>query len=137
MMKIDAGRVDVDVTIAPRRQLLEIERFILEDVGQLDRLPAAPSFPRKLRQFIEDLGGKAPPPAATANDARDEWLYKQCRKLTAYSSIIRALAKKTKWAQIDSIQGVRKAAARYAKFRNLPTIPSRQPGRRRAKNVNR
>jgi len=129
-MKIEAGRVDVDVTIAPRRQLLEIERFILEDVGQLDRLPAPPSYQRKLRQFIEDLGGKAPPPAATANDTRDEWLYDLAMKTVAWGTIRMRLAKKPKsWERIDSDNGVKKAARAYARRHGLPIPPTRKAGR--------
>lgn len=130
LMKIGAGHVDVDVTIAPRRQLLEIERFILEDVGQLDRLPAPPSFPRKLRQFIEDLGGKALLPAATANDARDEWLYDLAMKTVAWGTIRMRLAKKPKsWERIDSDNGVKKAARAYAHRHGLPVPPPRKAGR--------
>jgi len=73
-------------------------------------------------------------PAATANDARDKWLYEQCCKLIRYSAIVRALNEKKKWAgEIDSPQGVKRAANRYAAAHSLPLIPSRQPGRRHAK----
>jgi hypothetical protein len=80
--------------------------------------------------------GMATLPAATANDARDKWLYEQCCKLVIYSSIVRALAKKKKWEPIESIQGIKNAANRYAEAHALPVIPSRQPGRTRKNNVN-
>ena len=52
------------------------------EVGRCVKKPSpAPADPRML-------------PAATANDARDKWLYEQCCKLVAYSAIIRALAEK-------------------------------------------
>lgn len=75
--------------------------------------------------------------ALTANNDRDKWLYEQCCKLVTYSTIRNRLEKKsggkTKWEPIDSDQGVRQAANRYAKSNHLPPIPSRQPGRKPAK----
>lgn len=47
--------------IAPRRVLQDIGRFLRDDVGQLDRLPASLSILRKLDALIEDVGGKTPP----------------------------------------------------------------------------
>ena len=72
---------------------------------------------------------KAASTATTANDTRDKWLYDQCCKIVEYETICLRLAQKKKWAAIDSVQGVRSAAQRYAKRHDLPDIPSRQPGR--------
>lgn len=69
------------------------------------------------------------PQPATANDARDKWIYDQCCELIAYDTIRTRLAKKTAWELIETAQGIKAAAKRYAKSRNLPPIPSRQPGR--------
>ena len=49
-----------DETIAPRAVLAEIQRFLLNDVGEdLESVPAPPSMLRKLDGLIEDLSGKA------------------------------------------------------------------------------
>jgi hypothetical protein len=69
-------------------------------------------------------------PAVTANDARDKWLYDECCKAVKYETIKRQLAEKKGWEPLDSIQGIKLAANRYAKAHDLSSIPSRQPGRR-------
>jgi hypothetical protein len=54
----------LDETIAPRALLVEIARFVSQDVGEdLESLPAPPSMLRKLDELIEDLGGKSKQPA--------------------------------------------------------------------------
>jgi hypothetical protein len=62
----------LDEAIAPRVKLAEIQGFILNDVGLLDRLPVPPSIPRRLAEFIEDLGGRAPKRRAVLMIAEDE-----------------------------------------------------------------
>ena len=49
---------DMPALIAPRRVLQDIGRFLRDEVGHLDRLPAPPSILNKLDMLIEDLGGK-------------------------------------------------------------------------------
>ena len=44
----------LDVSLAPRRTLEELDHFLLFDVGQLDRLPAPRSILRKLHESIKD-----------------------------------------------------------------------------------
>jgi len=77
---------------------------------------------------LEDSKGSTT--ATTANDERDKWLYEQCCKLVKYETIISRLSKKTKWEPIDTPQGIKDAANRYADRHNLPSIPFRQPGRK-------
>jgi hypothetical protein len=61
------------------------------------------------------------------SEARDKWIYEECCRGTAYDRIAIILKKKPKgWARIDSKQGVRNAAIRYAKRHKLPDIPKRQ-----------
>ncbi len=69
------------------------------------------------------------PIAATANDARDKWLYDQCLALVKYGTIIRQLSNKTEWEPIGSVKGIKNAANRYANSHLLPLIPPRQHGR--------
>ncbi len=87
----------------------------------------------RLRRAGQPDNGSVETPAATANDARDKWLYQQCCKLTKYSTVIEKLAHKAKWEPISNHQGIKTAAGRYATAHNLPPIPGRQPGRPRAK----
>lgn len=72
-------------------------------------------------------------PAATAYDRRNKWLYKQCCKFIAYSTILRRLSTKKGGEAITSIQGIKQAANSYAKLHNLPPIPRRQSGRKASK----
>lgn len=54
----------LDFTIAPRRTLQDLQKFLLEQVGQVDRLPE-PSILPLLDQWIERMGGQpAKPPDA-------------------------------------------------------------------------
>ncbi len=59
---------------------------------------------------------------------RDKWLYEQCCAGVAFQTIVNRLKKKN-WELIETVQGVKKAAARYAKLHDLPEIPKRQSGR--------
>jgi hypothetical protein len=109
---------DVDAGVAARRRprMIRLPIF-LRQASAIERLRPHAAKP-------------STPLAATGNDARDKWLYEQCKKPTIKLETIKNnLAKKTKWAYIDSIQGIRLAANRYAKRHGLPNIPSRQPGR--------
>jgi hypothetical protein len=62
-------------------------------------------------------------------EARDRWIYNSCRKKLPYKEIVRTLKERavTKgWESIQSIQGVREAAIKYAERHHLPPIPNRQ-----------
>src|SRR5262249_16708895 len=52
--------------------------------------------------------------------ARDKWIYDRCVKGIPYAKIRAQLKKKTNWDQIESEQGIRQAALRYAERKNLP-----------------
>lgn len=68
--------------------------------------------------------------ALTAAEERDRWIYTECRKGTPYEGIIRQLRRKPDdWERIESAQGIRSAAQRYAKKHRLPEPETRQPGR--------
>ena len=74
------------------------------------------------------------PREANPNDARDEWIYEECCKLVSYTTIIIWLKGKPKsWEPINSPQGIKAAANRYAKRHGLDPIPKRYPGRRKTK----
>jgi hypothetical protein len=67
---------------------------------------------------------------ATANDARDKWLYEQAMKLVAWGTIQRRLnAKPKSWERIESDNGIKRAAFAYAKRHELPEPPPRKSGR--------
>lgn len=62
-------------------------------------------------------------------EARDKWIYQQCIKGTDYENIKINLERKCttkKWEPIDSIQGIRQAAIRYAKRQGLPEPAKRK-----------
>jgi len=68
--------------------------------------------------------------AAEPRDARGEWIYNEACKGTSLGTIARRLKKKpATWARIDTPQGIRRAAQRFAKKHNLPLPPPRQSGR--------
>jgi len=88
--------------------------------------------PNKIEPYLRCDGvAKIKQPAITTNDARDKWIYQKCVALVPYASIVRQLKEKAKWELIDSIQGIKLAAKRYAERNCLPPIPSRQPGRKK------
>ena len=65
-----------------------------------------------------------------ATEARDKWIYDQCKKGTVFSTIINRLSKRPKsWGRIGSVQGIKDAAKRYANRHNLPLPPRRKRGR--------
>jgi hypothetical protein len=64
-------------------------------------------------------------------EARDKWIYQQCCKgnempLDKIVAELKRCASKRRWRVINSIQGIRIAAARYAKRHGLKAPPSRQ-----------
>jgi len=65
-----------------------------------------------------------------ATEARNKWLYGQCRDLVPYASIVFGLKEKAEWDPIESFSGIKRAANAYAARKGLPAIPRRQRGRR-------
>jgi len=62
-------------------------------------------------------------------EARDQWLYRQCTRGVPYKEIKAALnarCAEKRWGKVTSIQGIRKAAHRYAAAHRLPQPPSRR-----------
>jgi hypothetical protein len=62
-------------------------------------------------------------------EARDQWIYRLCCRGLAHKKIIGQLSvrcPKEGWDMIDSIQGVRVAAIRYAERHDLPKPASRK-----------
>jgi len=64
-------------------------------------------------------------------EARDQWIYQQCckGKEMPYCNIIaelKRIAPQKGWELIESVQGIRSAAARYAARNNKGPIPNRQ-----------
>jgi hypothetical protein len=83
-----------------------------------------------LRLLAENVASdKTTTTNSTANDDRDYWIYGQCFAMVKYPAIAARLRKKKKWEPIDTENGIKVAAQRYAKRHELPPIPRRQPGR--------
>ena len=62
--------------------------------------------------------------------ARNKWIYEECRKAKAYSSIINRLKAKPKtWERIGTPNGIKYAAKAYADRHQLAAPPERQRGR--------
>jgi hypothetical protein len=83
-----------------------------------------------LRFFRRALPGKTPRGTDKKQTARDKWIYNECRKGTTYRKIIAELKRQItsgkEWYLIESVQGVRSAAHRYADAHNLPRPERRQ-----------
>ena len=63
-------------------------------------------------------------------DDRDEWIYEQCMSGRAYKAIIAALkGNPQSWERIESVNGIKAAANRYARRKGVLPPPTRQPGR--------
>ena len=63
-------------------------------------------------------------------ERRDKWIYHECMKSTPYQTIAIRLKKKPKnWPRIGSVNGIKRAAERYAERHSLPKPPARQAGR--------
>jgi len=74
-----------------------------------------------------------PKPISTQSpkEQRDKWIYNECIKGTPYQTIVIRLNKKPKkWSRIESVNGVKMAAKRYAERHSLPMPHARQSGRR-------
>ena len=68
-----------------------------------------------------------------ATEARNKWLYDQCCKVVAYTTIEKQLRKKPpSWDRLG-VNGIKRAANAYAKRHGLPPIPTRQNGRPKKK----
>jgi hypothetical protein len=96
------------------------------------------------RSLIDLVGGTATRVGTTSNqapvqrnpnlDARDKWIYEECMSVVKYEEIIRRLRDDhDEWESIDSINGIKSAAKKYAERRGLSGIPVRQAGRPKKK----
>ena len=102
---------------------------VSEKPGDADsNMPTADELPEEV--VTAPGGNGAPPQLKTPTEKRDEWLYAESLKGTAYDSLVRKLAKKpVTWPRIETAQGIRAAILRYAKRHDLPLPPTRQRGR--------
>ena len=97
---------------------------------------ARETFDRVFHATLARASEKQQTPA-TANDARDEWIYGLAMKTVAWGTIARRLKKKPKsWKRIGTDNGVRKAAIAYAERHELPMPPTRKAGRPKQRNTN-
>src|SRR5207248_3084729 len=79
--------------------------------------------------------GKATGPKPGVNDDRDQWIYNELKKtgaerrpLETIRLELNKMAKAQKWEEMDSVQGLRQAAIRYAERKRLPPLPKRRSG---------
>jgi hypothetical protein len=120
------------------RILDSLPSFVLDAITQHRRTKAIQELRDLCTDYVELRGISDAPvtPAAAlkprrkrdqATESRDRWIYEQCCKLVPYDTISIQLRRKPKsWERIESKQGIRAAAIRYAKANNLPQIPTRQ-----------
>jgi hypothetical protein len=62
-------------------------------------------------------------------EARDRWIYRKCRAMVPYKEIVaelKAIASQKEWSPVETPQGIRWLAERYAAENNLPQPPSRR-----------
>lgn len=78
---------------------------------------------KRNRSNLRSTQGKRKSP----DSPRNKWIYNECCKGIPYSKIIYKLKtnKPKNWERINSVQGIRAAAIRYAKSRQLPHPPKR------------
>jgi hypothetical protein len=89
-----------------------------------------------IRRILDELRGQAPdgqesvagPPVKRdgATESRDAWIYQQCCEGVPYKTIIAELNRKKCWVAIESIQGIRDAAKRFATRNGKPLPPARR-----------
>jgi hypothetical protein len=116
-----------------RQRLPRLSNGLAKEYARLRSRPFIVHEGRPAKNSDTDASSPRPLPAATTNEARDKWLYKQCCDLTlTYRGIIRELTMKVKemgWEPIVTPQGINRAANRYASRKDLSPIPPRQSGR--------
>lgn len=95
--------------------------------------PGGRAFLKALRSFPTPRGGSgvvsagAPVgPRPSGNDDRDRWIYQECREGAPYKQVIAQLRDRSEWEPIESAQGIRAAAKRYAERMGLPPPPRRK-----------
>ncbi len=79
---------------------------------------------------VGGVSGKRENGPLTPRESRDKWIYGECRRGTPYQTIANRLKKKPKkWPLIESVNGIKRAAERYAERHSLAKPPARQCGR--------
>lgn len=68
-----------------------------------------------------------------ATEARNKWVYEECKKGTVYKVIIRGTKAHSDWNPITSVPGIKAAAKAYARRHCLPNPAPRKSGRPRPK----
>jgi hypothetical protein len=123
-----------------------LEQLFLKALAKVEvpESPLASVTDRFVAAVEQDLKKWALPPSVSKDkltDARDRWIYEECRKGTPYKQIILALKEKVvdskakggdTWETITSDNGIKAAASRYATRNKLEPPLSRQSGRRPA-----
>lgn len=62
-------------------------------------------------------------------EARDSWIYYEAKRGTTWPAIRQGVMENAEWEQLDSSNGAKDAARRYAEKHGLPLIPTRPSGR--------
>ena len=108
----------------------------LQQVGRVVDERSNTALIETLADGLDLIADEKPPcksllPAESPKEQRDKWIYGECMKGTVYQTIaIRLKKKPKKWPRIESNNGIKMAAARYAERHSLDAPPARQSGRR-------
>ena len=131
---IDPERAkDVECAVADLRRI--VDRFRTEGVPRSPEEIELPS-PAVIQTAATQQPPLIPPQAVAVitkdamTEERDKYIYDQCVLGTPYQSIANRVKEKTAWTPIDSVQGIREAARRFAERRRLPQPAPRNAGRR-------
>jgi hypothetical protein len=121
-------------------EFAEVDRhgFPIPRGGLMERfIPGFLSLPRPEQSaqtcewLADQLGKRKRKGRDKGIEARDKWIYDQCVKGTPYDEIIGDLKRRCnsnpEWGSaIESVQGIRSAASRYAERNGKTPIPRRQ-----------
>ncbi len=104
-------RIVAEFDKRPELPIKELECSVLQEFSKLESATVP--------------GGIRPNP----REARDQVIYERCCSGTTYSDIIAEVPEKWPQHPIETPNGIKSAAARYAARHNLPMQPVRIPGR--------
>jgi len=138
-----------------RERLYEVLESVLNRKPTLIAIPQIPgspplpplrtfpaSLPELIVEYVDYIAGRLQeisiPNTAVRDiptEARDKWIYDECCGRTPYKEIINELQRmiasgqQPEWESIESVNGIKRAAERYAARHDLPLPPKRASGR--------
>ena len=104
-----------------------VAKAVNDEADCMGREPGQNGLANRASPDVPSICRQEQPP----KEQRDKWLYDECVKGTPYQAIaIRLKKKPEKWTRIESVNGIKMAAQRYAERNSLPRPSARQSGRR-------